>query len=377
MSKNLIITLEQAIERLGLRIYGANSDSELVPTDVSEINILCPACSHEHTSRRLTLNINYDKQLFRCPRCSFSGNAYHLIARVNGWEYAEVEAKINNGELGKIDLELAKDRPEKQAENVGNPIAPLRQRHEVYSAMLSHLKLNDTHRENLRKRGLSDEAIDRIGFRSYPKFMDPSVLAKKLVSSGYDLRGVPGFCINNTGEWCVSKLPDGGFLIPSRNGQGLIQGFQVRFDHPNAKVPKFGYFTSSGMTGGTKAGSWCSWAGEDIVSKDNKEPFDVLLIEGPLKAYIVHEITGVNLIAVPGVAALKKVPAALQSMLPLGLRTVHIAYDMDQEENEEVARQLNRLREILTGLNIPHQTMYWESEYKGLDDWIVSPAFTD
>ena len=46
------------------------------------------------------------------------------------------------------------------------------------------------------------------------------------------------------------------------------------------------------------------------------------------------------------------------------------------EENKEVAKQLNRLRDILSGLNIPHQTLCWDNNYKGLDDWIVSPQFT-
>ena len=370
----LIVSMEQAVEMLGLRIYGS-ADSDPVPTDVSEINILCPSCSKEHTSRRLTLNINYEKQVFRCPRCSFEGHAYNLISGVTGWALNEVEQRLKAGELGQFDPSKAAT-VEKVAENVGNPIASIRRRHDVYTAMMSLLTLNENHYENLRSRGLTDAAITRIGFKSYPKFMDPVVLAKKLISAGYDLRGVPGFFITPSGEWSAAKLPDSGFLIPSRNGQGLIQGFQVRFDHPSSKLSKFGYFTSNGMPGGTKAGSWCSWAGEDLLNKEHSEPFDVLIIEGPLKAYIVNEITGCNLIAVPGVAALKKVPAALQAMLSMGLRKALIAYDMDQEENKDVAKQLDRLRDILTSLKIPHQTLCWDNNYKGLDDWIVSPNFT-
>lgn len=371
-----VISMQKAVELLQLRIYGQNSDSDLVPTDVSEINIMCPCCSAEHTSQRLTLNINFERGVFGCPRCSFSGGVYKLISHYTGWPYSEVEGRIKQGEFGAFVPGQTPDvGANKPIEDVGRPMAPLKQRHDVYTALLDMLTLSDAHKANLLKRGLNEEAIQRIGFKSYPKYIDPTVIPKKLISAGLDLRGVPGFGINDSHEWSMAKLPDGGFMIPSRNGQQLIQGFQIRFDHPNDKIPKFGYLTSGGMTGGTKASTWCSWAGEDLIHRESPEPFDVILIEGGLKAYIVNEISGSNVLAVPGVSTLKKVPAALQSMVAMGLRCVYIAYDMDQETNEQVAKQLNRLRHILDGLHIEHQTMMWNPEFKGLDDWIVGPEF--
>jgi len=85
----------------------------------------------------------------------------------------------------------------------------------------------------------------------------------------------------------------------------------------------------------------------------------------------VNDITGCNVISVPGVSALKKVPAALQSMVQFGLREVLIAYDMDSDTNKDVRAQLERLREILDNINIKHRTMRWDPAYKGLDDWLV------
>src|SRR4051794_2449655 len=40
--------------------------------------------------------------------------------------------------------------------------------HEIYSALLDRLTLDAAHREALRRRGLSDEAIDRGAYRSLP-----------------------------------------------------------------------------------------------------------------------------------------------------------------------------------------------------------------
>lgn len=370
--------MEKAVELLDLRIYGG--DSERVPTNVSEVNCLCPVCSGEHTSRRCTLNINFDENVFSCARCHFGGGVYHLISYYTKWPLADVEKNLKNGKFKEykpnndaVDMASSHEREE----NAGHALAPLSVRHDVYSEMASMLGLAGNHRAELRRRGLDDNAIDRIGFCSYPKFMSPTVIPKKLVARGLDLRGVPGFGILPNGDWAMARLADGGFLIPNRNGDGMIQGYQIRFDHPSDTTPKYGYFTSSRMMGGTKAGVWCSWAGIDIKSRTKGEPFDVVIIEGPLKAYIVNHITGLNIISVPGVSALTKVPSALQSMSSMGLRKAYIAYDMDSYENKSVAEQLERLRDLLRSLKIDNATLCWDRSYKGLDDYVSSQGFKE
>lgn len=364
--------MAKAVHLLGIRVNGP--DSEFCPTDVADINIACPKCSQQHASKRLTMNINFDNNVFGCPRCNFNGGVYRLIGFYTNWPTKEVEARIRAGELNnfkpsdeisKLDISNEGRPKVEQA-----PLAPLQQRDEVYRALMKLLTLCDEHRKDLLRRGLRPETIDRIGFRTYPKFLPTTVIPQKLINRGLDLRGVPGFGINEAGEWSLAKLPDSGFLIPNLTGTGLIQGYQIRFDHPGANIPKYGYLTSKGMRFGTKCETWCCWSGEDVSKKEKAEPFDVILIEGPLKAFIVHDLTGCNVISVPGVNALKKIPAALQSFQPFGLRSVKIAYDMDSETNENVHSQLMRLREILDDIGIPHQTMKWDSRFKGLDDWL-------
>lgn len=357
------ISLAQAVGAIKLHIEGP--ESPLVPTiGVSDINVLCPNCGKNHSSRRLTLNLDYEKNVFGCSRCKYGGGVYKLIATYTGWPDNEVRKRVEAGELGPID----------QAGTVGEmapvrPLAPLAHRHEVYSAMLDLLTLSDSHRQDLRNRGLSNETIDVLKFKTYPKFVDHAILAKKLMERGLDLRGVPGFGIEKDGKWALTRLSDGGYFIPIRNGRGLIMINQVRFDHPSDRIPKYGYLSSKAMDGGTEASSWAGWAGADVSDNDPSNSFDVILIEGPLKAYIVHELTGANLIAVPGVNALVRVPGALQELKARGMKKLLIAYDMDSETNEQVNIALNRLRYILNTLDIPHETMKWDSKYKGLDDW--------
>ena len=370
-----IISLAQAVKMLGLHTYGKDDDI-LVDTDVTDTTIMCPMCSPLHTSRRLTLNLNFEKNAFRCPRCGFAGGVYKLIAAYTEWPEDTVEAHVKKGDLGPVTEEVESEV--KSSIDGVNAIAPVKQRNDVYNAFLSQLTLNDQHRDNLRKRGLSDDDIARIGFKSCPKFMDPEAIPKRLISAGYDLRGVPGFYVNSAGKWAIARAPDSGFFIPIRNGNDMIEGFQIRFDHPNDKIPKYGYFTSVKMMGGTRAETWCCWAGENLTQrKDPKKPFDIILIEGPLKAYIVNALTGANVIAVPGVSTLLRIPAVLQSMAKMGLRCTYIAYDMDQFTNADVAKQLTNLKELLKSLKLNYKSMIWNVQFKGLDDWLIGPDFVN
>jgi len=364
-----IITLAKAVELLGLRFEG--DGGERIPTDVSDINILCTKCSQRHESRRKTLNLNFDENVFCCARCGFGGGVYKLVAYYTGWPEKEVANRIRKGELANfVPSETAADDESEAVDvsNRGRLLAPIGKRDAAYRALLSNLSLSPEHKRDLLRRGLTESDIQRIGFKSVSRFMDPTSLTKKLVTAGIDLRGVPGFGISSSGDWTMARLPDSGYLIPICNGAGLIQGFQIRFDHQSDTIPKYGYFTSRGMAvGGTRCLPWCNWVGDDTKNG----PFDVIIIEGPLKSYIVNAITGANLLAVPGVSALKQLPRPLQELAERGMRRVYIAYDMDSYENKDVAAQLNRLREVLDVLHIEHRTLSWNTKYKGLDDYVT------
>ena len=363
-----IISMRQAVAALQLHSYGP--DSPLVDVNQPDTYILCPECSDKHQSQRATMNIGFERETFRCHRCGFGGGIYDLIAYYTGWKREDVRAKLANGELVNAKLPEhggAGEAGFNQKESSRLELAPLSQRNTVYSGMLDRLSLLPHHEEDLLRRGLSKLDIQRIGFKSLPRFMDTKVLPKKLISAGLDLRGVPGFGIEG-GSWAVKKMPDTGYLIPLRTGAGLIQGFQIRFDHPSATIPKYGYFTSSRMETGTGATDWISWAGHIEKGK----PFDVVITEGPLKGYIVNARTGVNMLSVPGVASLTYVPTALESMRGNGLRTVYLAYDMDSDTNEVVAKHLTNLAANLVKLGIDYLILRWPGDQKGIDDFIVA-----
>lgn len=381
-----LISLAEAVRLLQLHVD--LKEGPLVDTSRMAVDIMCPCCSPNHRTRRRTLNLDFRKDVFGCNRCDFKGGVYKFISYYTGWPYNEVAYRVKAGQLGKYEPVATVE--EKTSEHT-EVQASQKVKNETYSKMLKLLSLSEKHRNDLKKRGLSDQDIDRIGFKSLRRTVDSFGIASRLSTSGYKLEGVPGFCVAQNGKWTLAKVVDDGFLIPLRNAVGSIQGFQIRYDNPcdERNVPKYGYLSSKNYPGGTACRPWINWVGTDYTDRvktltakkeqNNQvghfDPFDVVLIEGPLKAYIVNAITGVNVIAVPGVNALKDVPRTVKELQTIGLRKVYIAYDMDAETNEQVAKQLNRLRGMLDEVGCPHSTLQWDSRFKGLDDYISGPAF--
>ncbi len=369
------ITLSGVVKALGLGRSGApncTDPEELVPTDVVDVTIMCPCCAPRHNNRRATLNLNFQKGLFNCMRCHFSGKATDLVAYYTGWEQGDVEKRIQAGELG--DVKIVSSEAEAALDEPSKDIAPLKQRHEVYGAMLSLLSLSDTHKDELIRRGLTEEEIIRNGYKSTPVFMGVKAVPQRLGTMGFDLRNVPGFGLNKAGDWEMSRTTSG-FFVPGRNAMHLLQGFQIRADHPTYSTPKYGYFSSRSMPGGAACETWPHWAGPNIGQLATKEKFDIFVVEGWLKGDICHAKTGQNFLCVPGVTALKKLFPALASFRKENLlRNVYIAYDMDAYDNPDVAKQLIGLFYRLVDEGYPVKILEWEKEFKGLDDWLTGIA---
>ena len=371
--KKTIISLQEAVTLLGVTIDNQPMQadrSNAVPTDVSDIYVTCPCCSGAHASLRRTLNLDFSKNLFNCPRCSFGGNVNDFIAYYTGWDCGEVTERIKKGELGETSAQTGVAAESVDVGASVKPLAPIGKRNDVYQAMLDLLTLSESHMEHLIRRGLSEEEIIRLRYRSTPTYVSASSLPKQLVTSGYDLRGVPGFGLDKKGNWSMEKTPSG-FLVPGRNGAQLIQGFQIRADHPSDRIPKYGFFSSKKMTAGTNASTWCHWAGDNLLQRTSNTSFDVIIIEGWLKGDIAHFFTGSNFLCVPGVNSLNKAIHALVAMRKMGLRDVLIGYDMDAYENEQVAKQLLRLWFLLKENGYHARVLYWDKEFKGLDDWLL------
>lgn len=327
-------------------------------------NIPCPICEAPGSGKR-HLNINLKKNVFCCPKCGrFSGGVldlyafYENIPRAEAYEHlqARLDGKRTCADYGK--------RPERKVpkppEITEATLADVDTRHRVYSALLARLSLTPDHRENLLGRGLVDDEIARLQYRTAPT-SGLTAVAASLEGEGYPLLGVPGFYRNKQGEWTLASYRRG-ILIPCRDRLGRIQSLHIRLDKKLGRGGKFLTFSSPDKQSGCGAQNWCHVVG-------SVQP-EILLIEGYMKADIVHYFTDQTVVAIPGVASIQQLESVLKELIDLGVKHIMTCFDMDYMKNWHVEGAYGRLREMLGGFNVTFGTYLWDPAYNGLDDYI-------
>lgn len=110
----------------------------------------CPFCGETHGK----LNINVEKNVFRCNRCDASGGMLKLYADLHNVTLSEANQQIREA-LGKGEYrtDYIKATPV-QEEKATAELAPIEEIHRTYQRMLSMLTLNRKHQEDLQRRGL-------------------------------------------------------------------------------------------------------------------------------------------------------------------------------------------------------------------------------
>lgn len=103
--------------------------------------------------------------------------------------------------------------------------ANLFQRHKVYKRLLDLLVLDENDKKNLLHRGLTEEQIKKLGYKSCPSKEKIPQIVKTLKKEGFSLVGVPGFFKKN-GQYTMMLA--NGFFVPFHNRNGYIQGLQIR-----------------------------------------------------------------------------------------------------------------------------------------------------
>ena len=320
------------------------------PAGKNSFNLPCPCCDDKPKGRHL--NINLRKDVFRCPRCGFSGGVLDLYAF-----YAKIPREKALEELLDRRGKIFRPQQARLPAVEENPLTGVEERHATYTALLQSLTLASDHRENLLSRGLSPEEIHRLGYKTTPVLGFAS-LAKRLREKGLYLAGVPGF-YKSQGQWTL-KIPGRGILIPVRDVQGQIQGLQVRLD--NVEKRKFRWLSSNGLEEGCGAKTWVHLAGEP-------RPL-VLLTEGPMKADVIHFLTGQTVLAVAGVNSLSQLRPVLEELRAAGMEQIMTAFDMDYLVNPHVQNGQENLTHLLEECGISYGTYLWDPRYKGLDDYI-------
>lgn len=332
------------------------------PYGRSDYYIPCPECDGKQGGKHL--NINLKKDVFRCPRCNISGGIFDLYALFTGVPRERVRGKLVEA-LGSPESvkHIQYKRTVKalqKSEDTENEcrLSPVDVRDKTYRAFLAKLSLASDHRDNLRNRGLTDEEIDSLGYKTLTS-NGLTGISNCLSDNGIVLKGVPGFFLTKDGAWSFSHTKRG-ILVPVRDRQGRIQGMQLRLDDELRR--KYRWISSSGMNMGCRAFGWTHLAGEPTEK--------ILLTEGPMKADIIHALKGLTVLAVPGVNALTELEKSLLLLKECGTRQIMTAFDMDMSSNPYVQSGYMKLLELIDKMGFKFGTYLWDGKYKGLDDYI-------
>lgn len=326
----------------------------------SSYYVQCPCC--DENPRKKHLNINLKKEVFRCPRCGASGGIFDLYALYTGIPRDEVRKAIlaRMGVPENASRQRQKILPKADTEC---PLTDIDARHATYSALLSKLTLASDHRDNLLGRGLTNADIGKLGYKTTP-VVGMTQIAKQLQSEGLYLAGVPGFYRDDNGAWTFIHEKRG-ILIPVRDRYGRIQGLQIRRD--NVEKRKFRWVSSTEKKDGCKAEGWTHLSGP-------VRPM-LVLTEGPMKADVINALTGLTVLAVPGVNTLTQLELTLTELRSEGLVEIKTAFDMDFATNHHVQNGYNNLLQLLGDMGFRYGTYLWDPAYKGLDDYIWEYLF--
>ena len=351
--------IEYVVQLLNLRIRRRCADG--VYTD-------CPICG----DKRGKMKVNYAMNVWRCNYCNESGGMLKLYAMVHNISTSEANREICDTILnGTAVSDWIQNEPQRKAPNTlqQSTLAEIPVIHKTLTGLLGMLKLSEQHREHLRiKRGLTDEEIDRLGYKSTPPFYMGKPLADRLISQGYTLKGVPGFYQKN-GQW-TANFPTilAGILIPVRGVDGMIRGCQIRLDVPlknddeEKEGAKYVWLSSAGKPFGASSGSPVHYVGDPNARV-------VYLTEGCLKGDVAHILMNRTFAAVAGINNLGQLDLLLAYLAEKGTQVIIAAPDMDRFRNVNVSRAVAKIGSMVKQHGMDFRMLYWNPNYKGIDDW--------
>ena len=251
--------------------------------------------------------------------------------------------------------------------------ASLQEIHQTYSLLFHMLSLTSAHREHLRseKRGLTDEQIDHLGFKSTPPYFLCRSLTERLIKQGCKVEGVPGFYLHEGGYWTLKfSSRTAGILIPVVGIDGLIRGAQIlldvsikdKDDPPEKSGTKYIWFSSSTKNMGITSGSPVHFIGNPFART-------IYVTEGILKADIAHCLLNRSFVAIAGANNVQQLGPLFALLAQNGTELIIEAHDMDKYSNEMIAKGSSKIYLLARQYGMECRRLTWNPNYKGIDDW--------
>lgn len=387
-------------------------------TDICEINYLrpvsrgkientdCPFCG---AKGKLNINNKPGKLVARCNKCGWNGGMLKFHAELNGLannkeSKRDIEQKLSLDPSSREYQErsaFVKSKAEEAKEK--EVTLSLEERNRLYSHMGGLLHLDEDHLKDLKKRGLSDAFIEARGYKTLPTDWESRYsLARRMLTDGYNVRNLPGFYMDNHGDFTLKKFIRG-YLIPIRSLNGQIEGYQIRKDNDKIRYrthkdkagnvildengkpkmyPDMKFYTLSSPKepeGGVMH-SVCHYAGGYIWDEDRQDLVPIIkknsikFTEGPLKADIFYFLTGEPILGnlgVNNINQLKNMFLKLKEYYP-NIDIVEDCYDMDYLENSNVDNAVAATKKMIEELGFKYVRRTWNPKWKGIDDFALA-----
>jgi hypothetical protein len=233
--------------------------------------------------------------------------------------------------------------------------------HKVYNALLDKLTLTSDHRDNLNKRGLNDEQIDRRGYRSLTFFKFRQSVSSLREQFGEALSNVPGFKTKTEEDVTAVTMPNG-IIIPARDVEGRIIALLIRANNDN-QASKYLWFSGGDVSSNAPAHVPLGVGPAEVIR----------VTEGPLKADIAFSLDKVPTIAISGVTNWNRAFPILGKWKP---KTVRLAFDADAQNNKSVALAVQDLASVLKTEHAIEVEVWPLEQGKGIDDVLFAGGTT-
>lgn len=366
MGTNEFATFEEVLRLCGVKSHKVGGN---------EVKVYCPAC------RGKSVQVSLTKGYGQCWGCGKRYNYQSYYAEFNGIDgktaRREIIDRLGRGAMGSEFV------PPEEPEKKESPLASIEDRDAVYREVLKVLPLSPRHRKDLRKRGLTDEQIDRIGYRTYAfrYKSDRFAFASTLEKRGFSLEGIPGF-YEEKGRF-LSVWKKEGILVPYRDEENRLQGFQLRKNNELLEIidgkeeNKYDWFSSVGKVKGAPTRGFTHFACDFYYDFEEEKikPYigkELFLTEGAMKGDIIHALSGLPVIAVPGVKTLKELEKKFTLLRSFGVETIVDCFDMDYLKNPNVQKACEKVKEMIISAGFRYERKLWDPAYKGLDDFLLA-----
>lgn len=378
----LPFTLNEVAELLNLRQYSKRKTANGYYTK-------CPFCDSN------ILHLKFDNKpgggVYNCINCRQSGNAAELYAAFKHIDkrkaYAEVCQALG---IGRNDvrrkIESIPVQRTSQFSKTTHTTAPVSDLNAFYSEYLDRLTLNNNHKNDLLRRGLTETQIVKLKYKSVPRYSDTelAMLTQQIINKlGKEPVGIPGFykkTIQNKDFWIPSIPKENGYYIAVRNADGLICGMQLRMDVKSKN--KYKAFSSNPSydifsNGGTASTQYIHFSCP-INLLDNrwleKLNYTVYLTEGPLKGQIASCLSNKVFIATQGVCGTSHLAEAIEAVKKRGFKRIVTCLDMDKNDNSMVAQALDKITSYIESTGLEVVDFNWNPQYKGIDDYLLTTS---